>query len=124
LGTIITIVNVSNQYPGFAQQETVTVAVTNPNGVTVTKGNVILQVNGQTIFAPVINGMATATFTTSFFDMNDLIDLFFSHPVTATYTDIGGPFLTSSTSDTVPAILLDFFVSMLAQQLGPLSQFD
>jgi len=84
---------------------------------------VILQVNGQTIIAPVVNGVATATFTTSFFDMNDLIDLLFSHPLTATYTDNGGPFLTSSTFDTVPAILLDFFVSLLAQQLAPVSQF-
>ena len=100
------------------------VAVTNPNGSTVNTGDVVMQVDGQTIFAPVVNGVAIATFNTSFFDFNDLIDLFFSHPLTATYTDNGGSFLTSSTYDTMPAILLDFFLSDLALQLAPVSQFQ
>lgn len=97
--------------------ETVTVAVASANGSVVNEGVVAIQVDGQTVFAPVVNGMATATVATSLFDLNVLIDLFFPHLLTATYTDSSGTFTGSSAFDTVPAILWDFFMAELALQL-------
>jgi hypothetical protein len=111
-------------YPGFAQFETVTVHVANPNGVPVTKGAVAIQVDGQTVYATVVNGQATATVVSGLLDFSLLFDLFFPHPLSASYSDGTGTFLSSNTSTTVPPILLDFFLFEIAQELAPLSQFQ
>ena len=104
--------------------ETVTAHVSSANGALVNGGIVTFQVNGQTIVAPVVNGTATVTLATGLLDPAVLIDLFFAHPLTASFTDNGGSFGSSSTVDTLPPILLDFFLYKLALQLAPLNQFQ
>jgi hypothetical protein len=118
LPTITTIVNVSNQYPGLVQMETVTVAVTTPNGAAVSGGVAAIQVDGQTVFASVSNGMAAATVATGLFDVSLLTDLFFAHPLTAGYSDRTGTYKDSSAGASVPSILLDFIFSVIAQELA------
>jgi hypothetical protein len=122
--TTTSIISVTNQYPGFVQLQTVTVAVTDGNGRAVTTGDVTFQDDGQTLVAPVVNGEASVTFATGFFDFGALIDLFFAHPLTVAYSDNGGPFAPSGAFDTVPAILLDFFIYELSLQLAPLNQLQ
>ncbi|MHB1571761.1 MAG: putative Ig domain-containing protein, partial [Solirubrobacteraceae bacterium] len=124
LSTISTIVSVQNQYPGLVQVETVTVDVTNPNGYAVDEGYVTLQVDGQTVYAPVINGVATATVATSLFDFGALFDLFFAHSLTVAYNDGSGNFGPSSASTEVPSILLDFFTFLIAEQYQQLTQYQ
>jgi hypothetical protein len=116
LATVTTIVNVSNVYEGIIQLETVTVDVTNPNGVPVNEGVVAIQVNNQTVFAPVVHGVATATLATGLLDFSLLAELFFSHALTSSYSDSSGDFAPSGTSVALPPILLDFFLFEIAQQ--------
>jgi hypothetical protein len=117
LTSTTTIVSVQNTYPGLIQLETIEVSVTNPNGFTVNEGNVTFQVDGQTMVAPVVNGMATVTVATGLLDFSALNDLLFSHPLTASYSDGSGLFAPSGAGLSEPAIWIDFFVSLLAQQL-------
>jgi hypothetical protein len=122
--TFTTIANVSNQYPGFVQVETVTVDVTSASGAVVNEGVVAIQVDGQTVFAPVVGGVATASVSTSLLDFALWPDLLFAHTLTAIYNDGTGAFDSSSTSLTLPPILLDFFLFELALQLAPLNQLQ
>ncbi len=122
LTTNLTIVGVHNSYPGLDQRETVTVNVTNINGFAVNEGIVTFQVNGKTLFAPVVNGVATVTFDTSLLDFNDLNDYLFSHPLTASYSDSSGIFAPSGSGISVPAIWIDFFMSLLSSQILELNQ--
>jgi hypothetical protein len=124
LATNLSIVSVQNQYPGLVQLETVTVDVTNPNGYSVDEGIVAFQVNGQTLFAPVVNGTATVTFSTGLLDFADLDDYLFAHPLTANYSDGSGLFAPSGQGMEVSAIWFDFFFSLLASQLRQLTQFQ
>jgi hypothetical protein len=94
--------------------ETVTVDVTNPNGFVVNEGVVTFQVNGQTVTAPVVNGVATVTVATGLFDFGALFELFFPHSLTANFNDTTNTFAPSGTATTVPAIWLDFFLTLLA----------
>jgi hypothetical protein len=121
VGTSTSIVNVTNQYQGFVQLETVTVDVT-AGGFTVNEGVVAISVDGQTAFASVHNGVATATFATGLFDLNLLPDLIFTHPLTASYSDSAGTFASSSANTTLPAIWIDFLLTMLALDIGQLNQ--
>ncbi len=116
LATTTTVVNVSNVYEGIIQLETVTVDVTNPNGIAVNEGVVAIQVNNQTVMAEVHNGVATATVASSLFDFSLLAELFFPHALTANYDDSSNDFAPSGSSITLPPILLDFFLFELAQQ--------
>jgi hypothetical protein len=122
VGTSTSIVNVSNQYQGFVQLETVTVDVSSAGGFTVNEGVVAISVDGQTAFAPVHNGVATATFATGLFDLGLLPDLIFTHPLTASYSDSAGTFASSGANTTLPAIWIDFLLTMLAIDLGQLNQ--
>ncbi len=124
LTTNLSIILVQNQYPGLVQLETVAAAVTNINGYVVNEGVVTFQVNGQTLVAPVVNGIATVTFATSLLDPNDLNDYLFSHPLTASYSDSSGIFAPSGAGTSVPAIWIDFLMSLLASQLRELTQFQ
>jgi hypothetical protein len=116
--TLTSIASVTNQYAGFVQLETVTVDVLNPNGYPVNEGVVAIQVDGQTAYAPVHNGVATATFATGLFDLALFADLLFGHPLTASYSDSAATFGPSSASTTVPAIWFDFFLTLLALDGG------
>jgi len=124
LATSLSIVSVQNSYPGLVQLETVTADVTNSNGYIVNEGIVTFQVNGQTLFAPVVNGVATVTFTTSLLDFADLNDYLFAHPLTASYSDSTGVFAPSGNGLDVPAIWFDFLLSLLTSQLQELTQFQ
>ncbi len=84
--TNIAITSVVNQYVGFTQIETVTVDVTDPAGVPINFGGVTLQVNGETVFAPVpygSNGVFTVTIDTPIINFAILPELFFAHTLTA-----------------------------------------
>ena len=81
------IVGIHNVYAGLTQLETVTAQITNPNGFVVNEGVVTFQVNGQTIVAPVHNGVATVTFATGLLDFSNWFSLFFPHSLTASYSD-------------------------------------
>jgi hypothetical protein len=122
LTTNLSIVSVQNTYPGLVQQETVTVDVTNGNGFVVNEGVVTFQVNGQTLTAPVVNGVAKIIFDTSLVDPNELDEYLFSHPLTASYSDGSGIFASSGAGESVPAIWIDFLLSLLASQLQELNQ--
>lgn len=124
LTTITTIVSIENSYPGFVQLETVTADVVNTNGYLVNEGVVTFQVNGQTVFASVHNGVATATFATGLFDLSVLTDLLFPHPLTAGYSDSSGVFAPSGTGTIVPAIWIDFFLSLLSSSFNGLTQLQ
>jgi hypothetical protein len=124
LTTTTTIVSVQNSYPGFFQQEIVTVDVGNPNGYAVNSGAVTVQVNGQSVVAAVHNGVAVATVNTSFLDFGALFDLFFAHPLTASYGDSTGVFAPSGAGVTEQAILLDYLFSLLAIQTQQLTQLQ
>ncbi len=124
LTTSLNIVSVQNSYPGLVQLETVTADVTNINGYVVNGGIVTFQVNGQTLFAPVVNGVATVTFSTGLLDLNDLNDYLFSHPLTASYSDSKGIFAPSGSGLSVPAIWIDYFMSLLTSQLRELTQLQ
>jgi hypothetical protein len=102
----------------------VVIDVTSSNGSVVDEGVVTIQCDGQTIFAPVHNGVATATFATGLLDLNALPELIFAHPLTATYSDSSGLFGGSSTSLTEPAIWIDFLLTLLASQLKALNQLQ
>jgi hypothetical protein len=116
--TSTSIVNVSNQYSGFVQLETVMIAVTNPNGAAVNEGVATIQVDGQTVYASVQNGIATATIATGVLDVSLLADVLSAHPLTVSYSDGKGTFGTSGASTSVPPILLDFLFFELAQELA------
>ena len=124
LTTLSTIVSVQNQYPGFSQVETVTVNVANTNGFAVNQGVIALQVNGQTVFAEVHNGVAVASVATSFLDFGALLELFLPHPLTTGYSDSSGVFASSSAGLTAPAILLDYFLTLLALETQQLNQLQ
>jgi hypothetical protein len=117
LTTNLNILSVQNTYPGLIQLETIVVGVTNPNGYTVNEGVVTFQVDGQTVTAPVVNGVATATVATGLLDIGALNDLLFSHPLSASYGDSLGVFTPSGAGLTEPAIWIDFFFSQLALQM-------
>jgi hypothetical protein len=119
--TTTTIISVQNQYPGFVQAETVVVEVTDSAGIPINEGVVTFQVDNQTVTAPVIDGVATATIDSGLLDFSLLADLLFAHPLTASYSG-SGSFDASSTGTTVPAILLDFFFYEIALELAALSQ--
>jgi len=124
LTTFTTIVSIQNSYPGLVQLETVTAEVTNANGFVVNEGVVTFQVNGQTIFAPVHNGVATATFATGLLDLSVWPDLLFTHPLTASFSDSSSIFAPSGTATSVAAIWIDFFLSLLSAQLRGLNQLQ
>jgi hypothetical protein len=124
LGTSTTIVSITNSYPGLVQLETVVINVTNSDGFVVDEGVVTIQCDGQTIFAPVHNGVATATFATGLLDLNALPELIFAHPLTATYSDVFGVFAGSVATLTEPAIWIDFLLTLLATQLKGLNQLQ
>jgi hypothetical protein len=115
--TTATIVGITNTYPGLIQTETVLVHVTDMAGVPVSQGLVTFQVNDEQVTAPVVNGFALATIATPLLDFALWMDLFFGHPLTVNYADSDGSFGSSSTSATVPGLIVDYFFAQIAQQL-------
>ncbi len=124
VATSASIVGVANLYPGLVQLETVTVDVTSANGSVVNEGVVAIQVDGQTAYVPVHNGVATATFASGLLDINLLTDLISTHPLTASYSDSTGAFASSGTSTSLPAIWIDYFLTLLAVDIGQLTQLQ
>ncbi|HEY7312208.1 MAG TPA: choice-of-anchor Q domain-containing protein [Gemmataceae bacterium] len=116
LPTTTTILAVQNTYPGPVQLEMVIAQVTTSGGSPVSEGIVTFQVNGQSLTAPVVNGIAIVTFATPMLDFNILFNLIFAHPLTAGFTDVGGLFANSGAGTTVPGILVDFIFTLLAEE--------
>ncbi len=121
--TSIVITNIQRTYVGFTQVETVTAQVTDPAGFPINEGSVTFQVNGETLTAPVSNGIATATFTTPMLSLDIMILLndFFTHGLDAMYSGAPGSFESSNTLTSDVAMLLDFLryleTTFLAGQL-------
>jgi hypothetical protein len=104
--TTLTITGVSTSYTLFSQVETVTMQVTS-NGAAVTTGQVAITDGGQTQTVGVnSSGIATATFTFSFFS-----ELPNAHTVTATYSD-GTAFAASTASFTVQSTLTAYLFQL------------
>jgi hypothetical protein len=124
VATSTTIVNVSNQYTGLLQLETVTVDVASANGSIVNEGVVTIQVDGQTSYASVHSGQATATFATGLLDLSLWQDLLFSHPLTAGYSDSARGFAASGAGTMIEAIWIDYLMTLLAVDIGQLTQLQ
>ncbi len=122
--TSVVITNVYNTYVGFFQEETVTAEVTNPQGIPINEGVVAFQVNGQTVFAPVVNGVASATIVTSMFDLDltILLNDFFTHALDAVYSDPAGIFGSSGSSVSEPGMLFDYLLFLESTSFGSLAQ--
>jgi hypothetical protein len=82
LATVTSISGVGQTYSLFQQKEVVSVAVTSQGNGVVTGGTAVVTDNGHTMAAPVVNGLAQATFTFPLFSENPK-----AHPVTASYQD-------------------------------------
>ncbi len=122
--TSVVVTNVFNTYVGLFQEETVTAQVTNPQGIPINTGVIAFQVNGQTVFAPVVNGFATATIVTSLLDMNltILLNDFFTHGLDAVYSDPAGIFGSSGSSVSEPGMLFDYLLFLESISFGSLAQ--
>ncbi|MGH7223254.1 MAG: putative Ig domain-containing protein, partial [Gemmataceae bacterium] len=123
-GTATNIASISNSFAGLTMIETVVAQVTNSNGTPLSQGFVTLDVFGQSVLAPVSNGTASVTVAVGVLDFSLLMDLFFSSALTLSYNDAGGAYGSSATSTTVPPILLDFYLFLLAEQFGSLNQLQ
>jgi hypothetical protein len=108
----------------LTQVETVTARVTDAAGNPINEGAVTFQVNGRIVVGTVHNGFATVAIATPMLDFAILVDLFFTHTLVATYTDVGGSFGPSNTAVAEPAILLDFFNFLISQEFAQLAQFQ
>ena len=120
--TTTTLVGVTSTFVGFTQVETIVAQVTNAFGIPISQGIVTFQVNGQTVFAPVVNGMAVVNVASGVLDPSLLYNLFFMHALTVDFSDAGGSFTASGTSTSVPPILLEFYLWLISEQLAPLGQ--
>jgi hypothetical protein len=125
--TSVVITNVQNSYVGFVQIETVTAHVTDAAGFPINVGSVTFQVNGQTLTASVSGGVATATFVTPMLNpvLTILLNDFFSHGLSAAYSDPSGIFAAADTLSSEIAMLLDLLIflenDLMAQQLQSLA---
>jgi hypothetical protein len=119
----VAITNVQNTYVGLYQVETVTAQVTDSQGLPVNEGFVTFNLNGITFTAPVSNGSASVTFTTPMLslDMTILLDDFFSHALTVSYSDSAGVFASSGTSLSEAGMLLDFMLFLQGTQFASLA---
>jgi len=122
LPTSVVITNVQNTYVGFVQVETVTAQVSDPLGIPVNSGFVTFSVNGETLVAPVSNGLATVTFMTPLLslDMVILLNDFFAHALDVVFSDPSGIFGPSAASLSEPAMLLDFLLFLQTAQVQSL----
>jgi hypothetical protein len=105
----VTINNVSILYGLMSEQETLSAVVRDPNGVVVNEGFVTFTEAGQTLAAPIVNGLATVTFTIPLMAENP-----FAHPISLAYSDSAGNFLSSTSMFIVEQSLFDFMLQMLA----------
>jgi len=103
---------------GLVQLETVTVDGTSANGPVVNKGVVAIQVDGQAVYILVHNGVATAAFATGLLDLSVGQALLLSHPLTVSYGDRTGAFAASGANTTLPAIWIDYLLTLLAADIG------
>jgi hypothetical protein len=105
----VTINNVNILYGLFNEQETLSAVVRDPNGVVVNEGFVSIIEAGQTLTAPIVNGLATVTFTIPLMEENP-----FAHSISLAYGDPTGNFLSSTSLFVVDSSLFDFLLQMLA----------
>jgi hypothetical protein len=105
--TSLAITGLQSQYSLFGQTETLTARVVGANGQPVPAGTVRFYDNGQTVYASLHNGIATAVITFSLFS-----EMPNPHTVTAFFGG-GGGFGASSTSATAPNTMLEYFFQML-----------
>jgi hypothetical protein len=93
VATTTTIVSVQDRYFGLNQHEIVMAHVTDAKGITISQEIVPFQVNGLTVFAPVINGTATVVINTPFLyllsNLELALGLIFPHALTAGYSGSG-----------------------------------
>ena len=120
--TTTSIVSTQTTYVGLTQVETVVAQVTNAFGIPISQGFVTFQLNGQTVLAPVSNGMAVVTVASGLLDPSLLFDLFFPHALSLNYNDVTGIFGASGDSVNVPPILLDFFLYEISLRMAALTQ--
>lgn len=109
-------------FVGFTDVETVTVQVTDASGNPLSQGFVTLQVNGQSVYAPVVNGRAVVSAASGLLDIGQLYNLFFTHSLTVGYSDPGGFYFSSGTATSVPPILLEYYFFLIGSSLAPLNQ--
>jgi hypothetical protein len=107
--TTVTINNVSIVYGLFGVQETLTAVVRNALGVVVNSGFVTFLDGGQTMTAPIINGLATVTLNIPFFSENP-----FAHNISLAFGDLAGNFLPSISQPPIQQSLRDFLLQLLA----------
>jgi hypothetical protein len=105
--TSIVITGLQDRYSLFSQTETITARVTGANGQPVPSGVVRISDNGQTVYASLNNGIATAVVTFALFS-----EMPNPHTVTAFFGGSSG-FGASSTSATAPNTMLDYFFQLL-----------
>jgi hypothetical protein len=105
----VTINNAIIVYGLFNEQETLSAVVHDPNGVVVNEGFVTFTEAGQTLSAPIVNGLATVTFTIPLMDENP-----FAHAIALAFSDPTGNFLSSTSSFILDETLFDFLLQMLA----------
>jgi hypothetical protein len=124
LSTSVVATNIHNNYVGLFQVETVTAQVSDPLGIPINSGVVTFLVNGQTVVAPVVNGVASATIVTSLFslDMTVLLNDFFTHALDAVYSNPAGIFGSSGVTVSEPAMLLDYLLFLESTSFGSLAQ--
>ena len=89
--SFVTINNTRILYTLMNEQETLTAVARNPNGVVINEGFVTFTEAGQTLTAPIVNGLATVTFTIPLMDEIPL-----SHPILLAYGDSSGNFQSST----------------------------
>ena len=106
--TTVTINNVSIVYGLFRVQETLTAVVRNA-GVPVNEGFVTFTEGGQTVTAPIINGLAMVTLNIPLSAENP-----FEHTVAIAFGDNTGNLFASQSLFTIRATLLDFLFQLLA----------
>jgi uncharacterized repeat protein (TIGR01451 family) len=90
--TVVNITAVSDKFSLFGQTETVTAQVQGSGGLPVTSGMVTLVDAGQTQTVTVSNGLATATFSFSFFEE---LTTALAHLLSASFSPSNGNYLSS-----------------------------
>jgi hypothetical protein len=114
----VTINAVSISYGLFSEQLTLSAVARDPNGVVINEGSVTFTDAGQTVTAPIVNGLATVTLTIPLLAENP-----FAHSITLGYGDSTGNFVASTSLFTLQQTILDFLLQILALEFYLQSAF-
>jgi hypothetical protein len=96
-------------YDLFGEQETLKAVVRDPFGVVVNEGVVTFTEAGQTVTAPIVDGLATVTLNIPLMAENP-----FAHAVALAFDDPQGNFRPSTSLFMLEQTLFDFVLQMLA----------